>query len=1031
MSIPTQQRQENSAANLKKEVLELLRKDASIFDFSQNEARDGMILIDPDDFTNLWINPKLASGLGFPENEPVPINWKKIIFPEDLQKLQDHFGHTKKLFTGLIRFQHSTGYTVWFQSSFLWMQKKNSEKSWIMGGFIDVTKFKKPELPLIQTLKRYEHIIEGTNIGTWEWNVQTGETIFNEKWANILGYTLEEIRPTSPATWKRFAHPEDAEKCDALLREHFAGNSEIYQSEARMRSKDGKWIWVLDKGKVVSWTADGKPEWMTGFHEEITQRKKELERNRLFIEQAPSAIAMFDNNMNYIAASRRWFKDYNIQEEDIIGKNHYDIFPNISEEWKQVHQDCLKGEVIRSDEDSYITLTGNRHWLSWEVSPWYNDAGEIGGLLMHTEDTTRLKNIEKENHERQVLLGTILDSINVGIVSCDKDGKLTMFNRATREWHGLPVKNIPPSEYANYYGLYNADGSRRLNKDEIPLLKVIQNGRIENEEILIKPHNGDAKIVTVNGSQITDNEGNLLGAVVAMHDITSRKNTEEQLRISEEAFRGNFENAAVGMAILDPKGKWLEVNKSLCNIIGYSREELKLLSFQDITHPDDLDADLQLLQELVAGKRRYYHMEKRYFHKKGNLVYIILSVSLVRDKNGLPLYFISQITDVTGRKIAERRLKEAVAQLKGILEASTQVSIISTNTSGIITNFNKGAENLLGYGREELEGKASALLLHSPKELKQRKKAIKKATALQIDGFDILTLNAEKEAHDTREWTYVRKDGSRFPVQLTMTAIKSRQKIIGYLGVAADISKIKKVEKEMKSLLDVTQEQNQRLKNFAHIVSHNLRSHSGNFGMLLDLYIQDHPEAGENEIMKMLGTASENLKETVAHLNEVVLMNTRINENLVPINLYEAVEKTCKSVSALAKKVNLKIRNQVKQEFDVLGIPAYLESILLNFITNGIKYRADERESFVTLSARKEKKYTVLKIEDNGLGIDLKMHGSKLFGMYKTFHQHKEARGIGLFITKNQIEAIGGKIKVESEVNKGTTFYISLKHEKN
>ncbi|MDT0644392.1 PAS domain S-box protein [Zunongwangia sp. F363] len=1029
MSIPTKPRQEKSA--LKSELFELIRSDASIFDFSQNEAKDGMLLVNPSDPKNFWINPKLASGLGFAEHEPTPQNWKDIIFPEDHKKLQNHFQHSTKPFEELIRFQHRTGYTIWFQANFLWIQKENSEKNWILGGFIDVTKFKKPELPLIQTLKRYEHVIEGTNIGTWEWNVQTGETIFSEKWASILGYTLEEIRPTSPDTWKRFAHPEDAKKCEDLFRDHFAGKTEIYESEARMRNKAGEWIWVLDKGKVVSWTADGKPEWMTGFHEEITLRKKEYERNRLFIEQAPSAIAMFDKNMNYIAASQRWLKDYNIQEREVIGKNHYDIFPNISEAWKKVHQECLNGSVIRSDEDSFVSEAGTKHWLSWEVRPWHNDSGEIGGLLMHTEDITRLKDIEKENHERQVLLETILDSIDVGIVSCDKNGKLTLFNRATREWHGIPLKNIEPSEYANYYGLYTADGSRKLEKDEIPLLKVMQKGKVENEEILIKQHSGHSKIVNVNGSQITDNEGEILGAVIAMHDITSRKHTEDQLRISEEAFRGNFENAAVGMAILDPEGNWLEVNKSLCDIIGYSAEELKKLTFQDITHPEDLDADLKLLEELVAGERMYYHMEKRYFHKKGNLVYIILSVSLVRDKNGSPLYFISQITDVTGRKIAERSLKEAVAQLQGVLEASTQVSLISTNTSGIITNFNKGAENLLGYCRNELEGKATPLLLHLPRELKQRKKELQTTTTGEsLSGFNILTANAKKGKHDTREWTFVRKDGSRFPVQLTITAIKSNNKIIGYLGAAADISKIKKVEKEMKSLLDVTQEQNQRLKNFAHIVSHNLRSHSGNFGMLLDLYVQDHPEASEDEIIKMLGTASDNLKETVAHLNEVVLMNTKINENLVPINLNEAVEKTFKNVSALAREVDLKIINEVNEDFDILGIPAYLESILLNFITNGIKYRSDERESWIKLSAKREKKFTVLKIEDNGLGIDLKKHGSKLFGMYKTFHHHKEARGIGLFITKNQIEAIGGKIKVESQVNQGTTFKLYLKHEK-
>ena len=132
-------------------------------------------------------------------------------------------------------------------------------------------------------------------------------------------------------------------------------------------------------------------------------------------------------------------------------------------------------------------------------------------------------------------------------------------------------------------------------------------------------------------------------------------------------------------------------------------------------------------------------------------------------------------------------------------------------------------------------------------------------------------------------------------------------------------------------------------------------------------------------------------------------------------------------------KAAVKIKFEIDKKVNILGIPAYLDSILLNFITNGIKYRSLERESFIKLYTQSNlaSGETILNIEDNGLGIDLKRHKHKIFGMYNTFHKHEDARGIGLFITKNQIEAIGGKIEVESEVNKGTLFKIYLKNEKN
>ncbi|MEC9408115.1 MAG: PAS domain S-box protein [Pseudomonadota bacterium] len=123
-----------------------------------------------------------------------------------------------------------------------------------------------------------------------------------------------------------------------------------------------------------------------------------------------------------------------------------------------------------------------------------------------------------------------------------------------------------------------------------------------------------------------------------------------QLRESEARFRGAFETAAIGMALVSLEGRWLDVNASLCEIVGYARDELLVTDFQTLTHPDDLDADLSLLQQLLAGEIQSYRMEKRYFHKTGRLVWVLLSVSLVRDVEGEPVHFVSQIEDVTQSK---------------------------------------------------------------------------------------------------------------------------------------------------------------------------------------------------------------------------------------------------------------------------------------------------------------------------------------------------------------------------------------------
>jgi PAS domain S-box-containing protein len=156
-------------------------------------------------------------------------------------------------------------------------------------------------------------------------------------------------------------------------------------------------------------------------------------------------------------------------------------------------------------------------------------------------------------------------------------------------------------------------------------------------------------------------------------DADGRRRLEDELRRSEEQFRGAFDAAAIGMALVAPDGRWLQVNRSLCDIVGYTEQELLGRTFQDITHPEDLDADLAHLREMLAGEIRSLHMEKRYFHKDGHIVWILLSVSLVHDAEGGPLYFISQVQDITARKRAEqerelliRQLQEALATVKAL-----------------------------------------------------------------------------------------------------------------------------------------------------------------------------------------------------------------------------------------------------------------------------------------------------------------------------------------------------------------------------
>ena len=165
----------------------------------------------------------------------------------------------------------------------------------------------------------------------------------------------------------------------------------------------------------------------------------------------------------------------------------------------------------------------------------------------------------------------------------------------------------------------------------------------------------DRRVITCEwyNTVLSDSEGRMESVLSQVMDISERIKAEEALRESESRFRGAFEHSAIGMALVSPEGKWLRVNSSLCEMIGYSEEELLAKTFQEITHPDDLEADLEYVRQMLAGAIETYTMEKRYFHKQGHTVWILLAVSLVRESSGAPLHFISQIENITGRKQAE------------------------------------------------------------------------------------------------------------------------------------------------------------------------------------------------------------------------------------------------------------------------------------------------------------------------------------------------------------------------------------------
>lgn len=245
-----------------------------------------------------------------------------------------------------------------------------------------------------------------------------------------------------------------------------------------------------------------------------------------------------------------------------------------------------------------------------------------------------------------------------------------------------------------------------------------------------------------------------------------------------------------------------------------------------------------------------------------------------------------------------------------------------------------------------------------------------------------------------------------------------------FVGTTIDITQRKEDEERLRQDLNIITNQNKKLSNFAHIVTHNLKEHAGNFESLLGFFKEANDQDKKEDILEHLITVSESLTQTIDNLRDIVSRQASNKLDVKPIKINQYINKVIGLLELDIVKKDVLIINKISDDLVLHSNETYLESIILNLASNALKYSHPDRRPRIIIDAQQTETELKITVEDNGLGIDLKKHGHAIFGLYNTFHNNPNSQGIGLYITKNQIEALGGSISVESTVNVGTTFTI-------
>lgn len=737
------------------------------------------------------------------------------------------------------------------------------------------------------------------------------------------------------------------------------------------------------------------------------QRLRVLER-KIFIETAMNLALLEDSQqLNRVGAwsidlvnqKLTWTKVvYEIHEVDHNFVPNYEnavnfYHPEDQSKIAQAVQGCVESGQEFNVQCRLITAKGKTIWVRSSGKKKENF------LVGSFQDITTIK-------EREIKFSSIINASSSLLVILDHSGRITELNNTCTE-----LVKINRSEFidkyfwdCNYWNLNESYIDNLKNKFQ----KALE-GIESAEEIEIWLFNKIPFTIQLNVRPVYDELKQLLFVLVEaipIQDIVDERNNNRFI----------LEGANVATGFWDYVTDDLFFDERWYKMLGYSMTELAPMTLEkwiSFYHPEDLVKCREQLYSVFRKEIEYYDCEARLKHKNGHWIWVhdkgkVLHWSI--DNQPLSMYGIHQ--NITLRKERELRLTYQENILNALFIGSPVGIVLTDFESSRYLDINNAFLELLGYEKDALMKLTYKDI--TPHGYLETEKQIKQ------DLF-------EKSHYTSFHKEYIRKDGTLVSVIIQGVLIQDTEGRDLVWTFVQDITKEKRAENEISELLLLTQDQNERLHNFARIVSHNLKNHSDGILGILELLSEQNPEIAENKYLKLFEKSAKNLVQTISFLSEEKLLLSKLGFiSMEKIDFSALLNKNLESLAAEIMKVDFIIDNQVSSGVFIQGVFAYLDSIILNLISNALKYKKPNTLSQLTIKHVSSSDFEVIEFIDNGLGIDLDLHGNDVFGLYKTFHENKDRRGIGLFISKNQIEQMGGKIQVESQLNQGTTFRLFL-----
>jgi PAS domain S-box-containing protein len=921
-----------------------------------------------------------------------------------------------------------------------------------VGAAQDVHERKRAELALRESEARFRSVVESNMIGIGFWDAEGRLTDPNDALLRMTGHTREEFA-SGRVGWHDLTPPEHRPRDEkALAQIRATGSCDPYEKE--YVRKDGSRVPVLIGGGGFEGRDRGP------FFALDVSALKRAERDaprsepfyRLLAEAVPGMAwsASTADGLDYL--SRRW-EEYTglslgqIRATGWESPHHPDEVAGIRERFLEAARTGRPFEM----EFRYRRHDGLYRWFLGRQVPIPDPDGRglrWVGTFIDIDDRKRAEAALRESEGRfarfmQHLPGLAWIKDAQGRYAYANGAAVNAFGKPRAELYGQTDEEVfPPATAAQF-----KENDR----------KALAGAGVRVVETLGHP-DGALHHSLVSKFPIPGPDGGsaLVGGMAI--DITEEVRTRAVLEESEERFRATFEQAAVGIAHVGPDGRWLRVNRKLCDIVGYGPDELLALTFQDITHPDDLEADLAQVRRLLAGEIETYAMQKRYFRKDGSLVWINLTVALVRTPQGRPKYFISVVEDITGRRRAEaasarrseqvRRLAEVATRINAARDVSATMRLVTEEARTLIGSH----QAVAGFTVDQNWAQAINAVSLSDKYARWR------GYDTKPDGSGIYSLvcrtnrplrltQAELEAHPA--WRGFGQEAGRHPPLrgwLAAPLVGRDGRNIGLLqmsdkeegefteddeAVLVQLAQMASVAVENARLVESLRDADRRKDEFLATLAHELRNPLA-------------PLRNGLQVMKLAGGNAAAVEQARGMMERQLAQMVRLIDDLLDVSritrgklelrrervelasvVQSAVEGSRPLIEASAHRLTVSLPPEpVSLEAD----PVRLAQVLANLLTNAAKYT--DAGGHIRLTAERQGGELVVAVRDNGIGLAAE-HLPRLFEMFSqvapALERSQGGLGIGLALVKGLVEMHGGTVEAHSEgPGRGSEFVVRL-----